>query len=160
MGLVLTYGPQVWTDELSSPAYVTLDVITIIILALDILVCLNCGYLYRGMVIMDYKRITSRYMRTFSIIDILSLLIVIACPLSRSYYLNFAKLWLVLKVTRLFQIDDFYLRKLNIHRKSKAVYVIFKLMIIIFLLSHLVGLIFYAMDNYLCSSGYYQDECN
>lgn len=104
---------------------------------------------------MDYKRITSRYMRTFAVIDLVSLVIVIACPVTRSYYLNFAKLWLVLKVTRLFQIDDFYLRRLNIHRRSKAVYVIFKLMVIIFLLSHLVGLIFYAMDDYLCSSGYY-----
>jgi hypothetical protein len=99
-------------------------------------------------------------MRTYAVIDIISLLIIIICPVSRSFSLNFAKLWLILKVGRLFQIDDFYLRKLNIHRKSKAVYVIFKLMVIIFLLSHLVGLIFYAIDNYLCSSGMYEDQCN
>ena len=132
-----------------------IDVITTLILIIDILICLNCGYLYRGMIIMDYKRITSRYFRTFAVIDIVSVIIVIACPITRSYYINYMKLWLILKVTRLFEIDDFYLRKLNIHRKSKAFYVIFKLMIIIFLLSHLVGLIFYAIDNHLCSSGYY-----
>lgn len=94
-------------------------------------------------------------MRTFAVIDVVSIFIIILCPATRYYYLNFAKLWLILKVGRLFQIDDFYLRKLNIHRKSKAIYVIFKLMVIIFLLSHMVGLIFYAMDDYLCSSGYY-----
>lgn len=108
---------------------------------------------------MDYKRITSYYMRRFAIIDIVSVFIIIICPASGSYSLNFAKLWLILKVGRLFQIDDFYLRKLNIHRKSKAIYVIFKLMVIIFLLSHMVGLIFYAMDNYLCSSGIYESQC-
>jgi hypothetical protein len=108
---------------------------------------------------MDYKRITSYYMRRFAIIDIISVFIIIICPASGSYSLNFAKLWLILKVGRLFQIDDYYLRKLNIHRKSKAIYVIFKLMVIIFLLSHMIGLIFYAIDNYLCSSGIYESQC-
>lgn len=159
MGLVLTYGPQVWDDEMSSPLLITVNVLSVLILIIDLFVCLNCGYLYRGMIIMDYKRITSHFMRTSAVIDLVSILIVILCPITRYYYLNFAKLWLILKVGRLFQIDDFYLRKLNIHRKSKAIYVIFKLMVIIFLLSHMVGLIFYAMDNYLCSSGHYQPEC-
>lgn len=159
MGLVLTYGLPVWHDELSSPLLITINVLSVLILIIDLFVCLNCGYLYRGMVIMDYKRITSHFMRTYAVIDIISILIVILCPVTGYYYLNFAKLWLILKVSRLFQIDDFYLRKLNIHRKSKAIYVIFKLMVIIFLLSHLVGLIFYAMDDYLCSSGYYEDQC-
>lgn len=155
MGMVLTYGQEVWDDELTNPITVAFTVITIIVLALDILVSMNCGYLYRGMIVMDSARIKSHYIRVFSIIDIVSLIILIICPFSRTYTTNFAKLWLVLKVGRLFQIDDFYLRKLNIHRKSKAVYVIFKLMVIIFLLSHLVGLIFYAMDEYLCASGHY-----
>jgi len=159
MGLVLTYGQQVWQDEMSNPVVIAFDVITIIVLALDILVCLNCGYLYRGMIVMDPKRITSYYLRNSGVIDIVSLLIVIICPISNSFYLNFAKLWLILKVGRLFQIDDFYLRKLNIHRKLKAIYVIFKLMVIIFLLSHTVGLIFYAIDYHLCASGRYQQQC-
>lgn len=146
MGLVLTYGQQVWDDEKSSKAITAFTVITVIILFIDIFVCLNCGYLYRGMIVMDRKRIGSHYARTFSVIDVVSVIVTIFCPLCSSYKPNFAKLWLILKVGRLFQIDDFYLRKLNIYRKSKAVYVIFKLMVIIFLLSHLVGLIFYAMD--------------
>ena len=140
---------------MASPGLIVVNALAIIIFFIDIFVMLNCGYLYRGMIIMDSRRISSHYMRYFAIIDFVSLIVVILCPATKYYYLNFAKLWLILKVSRLFQIDDFYLRKLNIHRKSKAIYVIFKLMVIIFLLSHMVGLIFYAMDAYLCNSGYY-----
>lgn len=136
---------------------IVLDVLTILILIVDVFVCLNCGYLYRGMIVMDYKRIRSHYMRNHIIVDTISIIIVIICPISRYYYLNYAKLWLILKVVRLFEIDDYYLRRLNIHRKSKAIYVIFKLMVIIYLLSHVVGLIFYAIDNYLCTTRYQND---
>jgi hypothetical protein len=58
MGLVLTYGADVWQYELSNPILLTMDAITITIFALDILVCFNCGNLYRGMIIMDKNRIT------------------------------------------------------------------------------------------------------
>lgn len=53
MGLVLTYGQQVWDDEMSNPALIFINVLAILIFIVDVLVCLNCGYLYRGMVIMD-----------------------------------------------------------------------------------------------------------
>lgn len=155
MGFVLSFGLQVWEDELNSPLCITMDVLTGLIFILDIGVCFNCGYLYRGMVIMDRKRITSHYTRTYLIFDIVAVLVVFACPISSYYSLNYSKFWLLLKIGRLFQIDDFYLRKLNIHRRSKAAYVIFKLMVIIFLLSHLIGLVFYVIDRYLCASGQY-----
>lgn len=140
--------------------FIFADVFTIAIFFIDIVICLNCGYLYRGMIIMDHKRITSNYLRKHALIDIISLIIVIICPTIKNYKLNYLKFWLLLKVIRLFQMDDFYLRKLNIYRKSKAIYVVFKLMVIIYLLSHMVGLIFYAIDNYLCNVlQYYPQSC-
>lgn len=139
--------------------YIILDVLTGLVLLFDIFVGLNSGYLYRGMIVMDRKRVTSRYITTYLFIDIVSVLVVFICPITKSFYLNYSKLWLILKIGRLFQIDDFYLRKLNIYRRSKAVYVVFKLMVIIFILSHVVGLIFYAIDFQLCSSGHYETQC-
>ena len=106
----------------------------------------------------DRPRIFSNYVRSFFLIDFLTVIILFLCPITKYFYLNYAKLILLSKVIRLFQIDDFYLRRLNLHRKSKALYVIFKLMIIIFLLSHLVGLIFYAMDSYFYVTGYYEPD--
>lgn len=105
---------------------------------------------------MDRKRIASKYARGSFVPDMIAILIVWACPISTYYYLNFSKLFLILKLSRLSEIDDYYIRRLNIHRKSKAAYVIFKLTFIIFLLSHLISLGFYALDYELCASGKYQ----
>lgn len=159
MGFVLTFGKPVWENELTTPVWIIVDTITCCILVADILVCLQCGYLYRGMVVMDPKRITNRYYRTYLSTDVAAAVIVILCPATRIFVLNYAKLWLILKLGRLSEMDDYYLRRFNIHRKTKAIYVIFKLMIIIFLLSHVVGLIFYVIDYQLCASGYYEHQC-
>lgn len=157
-GLVLTYGEEVWIDELHSPAYLTIDAIAVLVLIGDILVCLNCGYLYRGMIVMSRPRIVNHYLRRLFLLDLTFVIIVVLCPASGNYYLNFAKLLIFTKVFRLFEIDDFYLRSLNLRRKSKAVYVIFKLIVIIFALSHLIGLIFFAMDEHFLNSGYYAPD--
>lgn len=159
-GLVLTYGEQVWTDELSSPTYIVLDFLTCVIFLADIFVCLNCGFLYRGMIILDDIRITRKYFAYNFFIDTLSLIIVVICPASGVYVLNYLKLFLLLKMLRLSDIDDFFLRRFNINRIGKALYVIFKMVVIIFLLSHFLGLIFYAMDYYYLMNDVYPPDCN
>jgi hypothetical protein len=86
--------------------------------------------------------------------------VLIVCPLTGIYELNYAKLWLINKLGRLSQIDNYFLRKFNIYRRTKTTYVILKLAVIIFLLSHVVGLIFYLIDYNLCvTNKYYDQEC-
>ena len=160
MGIVLTYGEEAWKAELTTIPVIIWDSLTVIIFLLDIFLCLNCGYLYRGMIITDRKRIVARYLRRSFIIDFISFLIILICPLSQTLWTNWFKLWLGLKLIRISEIDDFYMRRFNIHRKSKAVYVIFKQVVLIFVLSHIVGLIFYAMDYYYLTSGYYPPDRN
>ena len=158
MGLVLTYGQQVWDDELDSTVYLVVDFTAILVLLADIFVKFNCGYLFRGLVVLDRQRIVANYLRSLFLIDVVTVLILFLCPITRNYHLNFAKLITLFKVIRLFEIDDFYLRRLNLHRKSKALYIIFKLIVIIFLLSHAIGLIFYAMDEYFLNSKKYPSD--
>jgi hypothetical protein len=161
MGLVLTYGQQVWDDERNTSVLIATNIIAILILLADMLLQLNCGYLYRGMIVMDDRRIVTSYMRGFAVPDLISVLILIICPFISAYECNFAKLWFILKVCRLFQIDNYYLRKLNIYRTIKAIYVIFKVIVIIFLLSHAIGLIFYAIDLHLYNiNAYSSQSCN
>ena len=112
------------------------------------------------MIIFDRKRIVARYLKRSFIVDFLSFLIVLISPLSEALWTNWLKLFLALKLIRISEIDDFYMRRFNIHRKSKAVYVIFKQVILIFILSHIVGLIFYAMDYYYLTTGYYPPDRN
>lgn len=112
------------------------------------------------MIILDEKRVTARYLAYGFFLDIIALIIVIICPATGVFTLNYLKFWLLFKLIRLSEIDDFYLRRFNINRVGKALYVIFKMIVIIFLLSHLVGLIFYAMDYYYLTSGIYPPSCN
>lgn len=90
--------------------------------------------------------------------DVIAAIILITVPTSHSYYLNYAKLFLVFKLLRLSEIDDFFMRKLYIDRVLKTIYVIFKLIVIVFLLSHIVGLVFYALDYYFLTTGYYAPD--
>jgi hypothetical protein len=114
---------------------------------------LNSGYLFRGMIIQERERVIGRYLHNYFLIDFITVLIYIVVYSSGNYYLNYFKLWIILKFIRISQIDDYYERRLNIHRLRKTIYVIFKQIVIIFLLSHIIGLIFYAMDAAILASG-------
>ena len=160
MGIILTYGEVAWYDELHSPPFIFIDAFTVLIFILDIPISLNSGFLNRGLIVTDRKRIVARYLRQGLIIDVVTVLILIISPASGALWTNWLKLWLILKLIRLSEIDDFYMRKFNIYRKSKAVYVIFKQIILIFVLSHVVGLIFYAMDYQFYITGYYPPDRN
>ncbi len=125
----------------------------------DIVVQLNCGFLYRGMIILDRKRIVSSYLRTYFIWDFMEIMVFLIAYIGQLYEFNYLKLILFIKIFRISDCDDCYVRKLNIHRGLKTIYVIFKLVVIILVLSHVVGFIFFAMDNYFIHYGYYPPDC-
>lgn len=153
MGLVLTYGEQVWQAELSSPLFTTFGGLTVIILCADIYLMLNKGYFTEGILIMDRKRILTNFLKRHFLIDVPSIIIVFLCLVTQSYGLNYAKLYLILKLNTLNRIDQIYQRKLQTQRLRKTVYIIVRLLLIVLLLSHVMGLIFYAMDYYILTNG-------
>lgn len=71
---------------------------------------------------------------------------------SSSFEISYFKLFIFLKFIRLLQIDKFYLRRLSLHKVFKVTYVIFKQMVIIYLASHIVGIIFYIIDYYFVNT--------
>jgi hypothetical protein len=52
----------------------------------------------------------------------------------------------VIKFLRVFDLDRFFMRALSTTLNKKAVYVIGKQLVTIFLIAHTFGIIFYAMD--------------
>lgn len=153
MGLVLTYGEQVWQAELSSVPAVVFDYLTVVILCVDVYLMLNKGYFTEGILIMDRKRILTNFLKRHFIIDIPSIFIVFLCIVTQNYWINYAKIYLVLKLYTLNQIDKIYQRKLQTKRLRKTIYVIARLLLIVLLLSHVMGLIFYAIDYYILTNG-------
>lgn len=50
--------------------------------------------------------------------------------------------------------------KFNVQRYKKTTYVILKMVIIIVMIAHCIGVIFYIIDNYFLQSGYFESQCN
>jgi len=144
--LMATYGPVAWHDEKNNGGAMFLNVFFIIVYGVDIFIQFSTGYLYRGMIIMDRERVVGRYLHSLFIPDIILFLILIISIASGWFNINYAKLLVFYKFARMFQLDEFILRRLSVHRFRKTLYVIGKQMITIFVLSHIIGLIFYLMD--------------
>lgn len=145
-GMALFYGLEAWQDLTTNPFTIILNVICIVVFSADIFVQLNTGFLFRGMIILEKERAVSRYLRSFFITDVLLVVILITSVTSREYYTNIPKLLIILKFMRMFEIDELYLRKLSTSLKGKAIYVIGKQLITIFVIAHTLGTIFYAID--------------
>jgi hypothetical protein len=120
---------------------------------------LNKGYFTEGVLVMDRKRILTNYLKNHFLIDIPTILILFLCVVTQAYSLNYAKLYMILKLYSLNCIDRIYQRKLQTKRLRKTIYIIARLLVIVMLLSHIMGLIFYALDNYLYTNGIYAPQC-
>lgn len=157
-GLVLTYGEPAWQDELNNAGVIFFNVLFMLIFVGDVFVQLNCGFLNRGMMVMDKERAVGRYLRYFLLIDTLLILVLLLSMATGKYWLNYGKLLILLKLIRMFEIDALYLRRLGVHRLRKTLYVIGKQVITIFNLSHACGLVFYLIDYALVNQPMCQDN--
>lgn len=115
------------------------------------LVQFNTGYLFRGVIITDKSRVVSTYLRSLFIPDLLILIILIITILSSDIYINILKILIVTKFIRMLDFDELYLRKISTQKMLKVYYVISKQFITIFILSHTIGLFFYAIDYALAN---------
>jgi len=79
----------------------------ILILVLDIFAQFRIGYLNNGIVVKQRERIVSRYLGYRMFIDITVVLIIILTLATQIYALNYAKIIIILKFARIFEIDNF-----------------------------------------------------
>lgn len=113
---------------------------------IDIGIQLKTGYIYRGVIILDRRRVVNRYVRSYLLIDVLLIVIIIAAMVSEERMINIAKLIIIAKFIRMFQIDELYMRKLSTAVNTKILYVISKQLVTLFILAHTIGLFFYGID--------------
>jgi hypothetical protein len=158
MGMVLTYGEAAWTDIHRVPVSIAFNLISLLVFIGDILVQINTGYIFRGVIVTDKTRVVGQYLRTYFIPDVLLAIIMLASIISNSLYLNIAKIIVVVKIMRMFDIDELYMRKISTNANLKIAYVIGKQFITIFILSHTIGLFFYAIDYALTNDPMCQEN--
>lgn len=157
-GMSFIYGLEAWNDLQTNPFTITLNIICIIVFMGDVYVQLNAGFLHRGMIIMEIERSVSRYLRYFFIIDIVLVVILIVSMVSDDFYMNFLKIIIALKFIRMFEIDGLFMRKLSTSPNYKALYVIGKQLITIFVIAHTIGTIYYAIDYKISQSPTCQND--
>ena len=154
MCIMIVYGQVAWASELSSLPMLIINVIALLIFAVDIAVQLNAGYISRGAVILERRKVVSRYLHYYFYADIAIIVIELAALVSQNYYVNFAKLVVVWKFARLFEMDELVMRKLSLSTRLGALtsYVVLKQFLTIFMLSHTIGVGFYLVDLALVNS--------
>lgn len=146
MGMILTYGDVAATSFHTDPALIGINMLIILLFIGDVWVQFNTGCILRGVIITDKRRVVGQYLRTYFIPDVLLIIILIASMISPSIELDGFKIIVVIKLGRMLEFDDFYLRKFARKKNLKVTYVIGKQFITIFLLSHTIGLFFYVID--------------
>lgn len=146
MGVVLTYGDAAWTSINRSNSTMSIHLIGTIIFGIDVYVQLNTGYIFRGVIITERARVVSQYLRTYFLPDIIFILLMILSILTPNKAVAVLKIIVVVKLMRMLDMDELYMRRLATSTTWKVIYVISKQMITIFLLSHTIGLFFYAID--------------
>ena len=93
------------------------------------------------------------------LIDLIYVLLIILCLITKSFYLNNSKYLCLTKVVRLWAIDDYFMRRFNVKRIKKTLYTIFKLCIIIVILAHAIGVLFYVLDYYIYTNNIFEPTC-
>lgn len=148
-------GQIVWLAELQSTITYFLNVLFILILTVDMFIQLNTGYYSEGILIMDKLRIVKQYFKKEFVIDFVSLVMVAACFFSQNMTLNYVKILFYSKVVSLRRIDQLHQKMLIFYIKWNMVYLMLRQIIMVILTTHYLGVIFFAIDNYVYTTNYY-----
>lgn len=125
---------------------IAINIFCILVFVVDIGIQLKTGYIYRGIIILDRRRVVNRYVRSYLLVDVILIVIIIAAMVSEDRVINIAKLIIIAKFIRMFQIDELYMRRLSTAVNTKILYVVSKQLVTLFILAHTIGLFFYGID--------------
>lgn len=152
VGILLTFGEPLWQEYKQSSTMLTTNIIFLTILILDMIVQFRTGYLSRGMIVLERERVIAHYLRFHFIIDAIVLIVLAVGVAIYDFGINYVKCIVIVKFIRIYEFDQLYLRRLAVSRVLKMFYVIWQQVVIIFVLSHIIGVIYYWIDFALIES--------
>ena len=104
---------------------------------------------------MSKLKIVTHYFKLYFLIDFVSIFVVTTCFFSGNKDFNYAKILFFFKITVLNRIDVLYQKMLIFYIKWNMAYLILRQIIIVVLTTHYLGVIFFAVDNYVYTNNYY-----
>ena len=116
---------------------------------------MNTGYYHQGILFTDRLKVSQNYFKKYFLIDFVAIVTVSTCFFTGSMILNYIKVLFYLKVVNLNKIDTIYQKMLIFYLKWNMIYLIFRQIIIVLISTHYLGVVFFAIDNYVYSTNYY-----
>jgi hypothetical protein len=77
------------------------------------------------------------------------------CFFTQNMTLNYVKMIFYFKITSLYRIDAIFTRIIVFYLKWNVVYIIFKQILIVLMITHYLGIVFFAIDYYVYSNNLY-----
>lgn len=155
IGLVLFFGEVVWQAELDAWWSYLFNFFAMLVLIVDVFVTLNKGFYRQGVLVFNRKEIYRHYLRQHLAIDMLALIVVMMSFFSGAFLVNYIKILFLLKLYNFHVIDVSFQRVLQFHRTRSTVYMVSRLIVIMIMLCHYLGGIFYAIDLFVYNNNFY-----
>ena len=96
--------------------------IYIIVFIGDIYVQFNAGYITNSAIILKKKRVKYRYTHYYFYLDLILIITIVVVLSVQTYYLNYAKLLIMYKFIRMFEIDAIMNRKVSTWIQVRLLY--------------------------------------
>jgi hypothetical protein len=129
-----------------------MDAVYLLVFAGDIYVQLVVGYVTNSAIILNRRRVVTRYTHYYIYFDLLLILILTGTLATMNYNANWGKILIMYKFLRMFELDQLILRRLSIHKRARLFYEISKQFVTLFVLAQLWGIFFFLIDNYMLNT--------
>ena len=134
--------------------------VLLLLLLIDIAVNLNRGIYLGGILKLSRKIVVKSYLKCRVYVDLI-VLVILALSIYLPYsWAGFLRLVIFIKLQEVWRFDRIFFRTIHTHQpqpQPQPLYLLFKLVLALMYLSHLLGCLFYYMDYQLILSSYYGD---
>lgn len=120
--------------------------IMILLLLLEIFVTFTRGVYVGGLLRLDRQTVVRQYTKFSIYIDLLIIILLCLSVYLKQYWADVLRLAIFFKLSDLIRFDQVFFRLIHTHRLTKQLYLLLKLIMAVFLVSHILGCIFFYID--------------
>lgn len=130
--------------------WLMLEEVPLIVFCIDIVINLNTAYYSKGVFISNRRKIFEHYVKNHFLIDSLSIVPFLIGNQIKNKYLEMLMLLRIIKVRKLLnKLDDF----LQMKEETQGFFDFFKLILLVFYLSHFCGCVWHFVAQWQIESG-------
>jgi hypothetical protein len=129
--------------------------VMILMLLIDMYVTFTRGVYVGGLLRLDRQTVVKEYVRMEIYVDLLVIVVMCLSVYLPQQWADVLRLIIFLKLPDLVRFDQVFFRLIHTHRLTKQLYLLTKLIMAVFLVSHFLGCAFFYIDYKLIEANYY-----